>query len=41
MNETATNLPKQPTTSKFQETIKEHFQFFKGMVYLTKKLLML
>jgi len=37
----APNLPEQPTTSKFQETIKEHLRFFKGLLYLTKKLLML
>ena len=35
----ATNLPEQPTNedSKFKETLREQIQFFKGLLYLTKK----
>ena len=39
----ATNLPEQPTKeeSKFRETVKHNIQFFKSLVYLTKKIFML
>ena len=39
----ATNLPEQPTfnESKFKETLRENLQFFKGLMYLTKKIFML
>ncbi len=39
----ATNLPELPTNdeSKFKETLKENLEFFKGLVYLTKKIFML
>lgn len=39
----AANLPEQPTKdeSKFKETLKENLQFFKSLIYLTKKIFML
>ncbi len=39
----ATNLPEQPTNSdsKFKETVRENLQFFKSLLYLTKKIFML
>lgn len=39
----ATNLPELPTNdeSKFKETLKHNVQFFKSLVYLTKKIFML
>jgi len=39
----ATNLPERPTNddSKFRETVKNNIQFFKSLVYLTKKVFML
>ncbi len=39
----ATNLPEQPTNdvSKFKETLRENLQFFKSLIYLTKKIFML
>ncbi len=39
----ATNLPEQPTNndSKFKETVRENLQFFKSILYLTKKIFML
>lgn len=36
------NLPEQPTNeSKFKETLRENLQFFRGLMYLTKKVFML
>ena len=39
----ATNLPERPTKeeSKFKETVNENIQFFKSLIYLTKKIFML
>ena len=39
----ATNLPEQPTNdeSKFEETLKNHMRFVKGLLFITKKLFML
>jgi len=39
----ATNLPERSTKaeSKFKETLKENLQFFKSLIYLTKKIFML
>jgi hypothetical protein len=37
------NLPEQPTKnqSKLRETVDENLKFFKGLLYLTKKVFML
>ena len=37
----APNLPEQPTTNKFQETVKDHVKFIRSLFYLTKKVFML